>query len=68
MSEQEHEQQAQDEKVNYPGRLDQYHALRDLREGTQVNDVNFAGLAVAEQLAGLAYILDGIRYYQRNPK
>jgi hypothetical protein len=66
MSENEHMQQDKDETVLYPGRLAQYHELRELREKTSPSDPSYNGACIAEQLAGLAYIADGIRYSLRN--
>jgi len=55
-----------DEKV-YPGSLSRYQTLRALREETEeslpMNER--VALVIAEELAGLAYILDGIRYSAR---
>jgi hypothetical protein len=67
-------QEDRKEKV-YPGGLDRYVALRDAREAQEealstldtnpVSDSTFLALVVAEELAGLAYLLDGIRYSAR---
>lgn len=61
----------------YPGSIDRYRALRTLRASTPVyesdeakeqgeTNSNYVLLTIAEELAGLAYILDGIRYSARN--
>lgn len=61
----------------YPGNIDRYRGLRNLRAATPIygsdkdkeNGVvnpQHVGLCIAEELAGLAYILDGIRYSARN--
>lgn len=62
------------EKV-YPGNLDRYTALRAQREAletapeavTSMPDypVRLALVTIAEELAGLSYISDGIRYQTR---
>jgi len=57
----------------YPGNLDRYTELREAREQLQsstgpedVANLNLLLAAtIAEELAGLAYILDGIRYSAR---
>lgn len=58
------------EKPIYPGRLAEYHRLKTEREACTVTDDASAsikvGLQIAEQLAGLSYILDGIRFSARN--
>lgn len=63
-----------DEQVKiYPGSLDRYRELRANREAFEASNLALdpehavigAGLNIAEQLAGLAYILDGIRYAAR---
>lgn len=64
--ENENETGEKGQEPTYPGKLSEYHRLRELRESLPVNDPNTIGLQVAEQLAGLAYILDGIRYAARN--
>jgi hypothetical protein len=62
----------------YPGSVDRYRELRAAREQTQASFGQLEGslsgeaqsvltaLSVAEELAGLAYILDGIRYSARS--
>ena len=56
----------------YPGQLDEYARLREEREAMTVTDDTSAiiksCLEVAEQLAGLSYIADGIRYNTRKAK
>jgi len=59
-----------DDRENYPGKLARYHDLKVQREkaetvadGAPTQEVMF--LSIAEELAGLAYILDGIRYSTR---
>jgi len=61
------EQQEQETQgKEYPGQLADYAELRGLRKEAQANnDPSTPALMVAEQLAGLAYILDGIRYSAR---
>lgn len=63
-----------DDTKNYPGGLSAYTRLREMREaaqgdyekGTITGDLpTVAALAIAEELAGLSYILDGIRYQTR---
>lgn len=60
----------------YPGQLSRYNELRVAREvfeqGTGEGESHVpadpavvASLSIAEELAGLAYILDGIRYSVR---
>jgi len=61
MSEQNEEKQ---EKV-YPGNIGRYNELRAAREALDPSDPNFFAAVVCEELAGLAYILDGIRYSAR---
>jgi len=62
------------EGKKYPGQLEEYHNLRALREQAQSDAGDapsieqaqlIATLANAEQLAGLSYIADGIRYNTR---
>lgn len=69
MSEQNNEQEPEVKKV-YPGQLEDFLALREARQQAQQHDdvdtAHVIGLAIAEQLAGLNYILDGIRYSARN--
>lgn len=55
----------------FPGHIDRYRDLRKLREeqeqktsGTD-DQSEYAALCIAEELAGLSYILDGIRYSTR---
>lgn len=52
------------EKV-YPGNIGRYLALREARESLMQGDPNFFAACIAEELAGLAYILDGVRYSAR---
>lgn len=61
-----------DEAKIYPGSIDRYRELRRLREqfeegGSEGGERHplFAAAVIAEELAGLAYILDGIRYSAR---
>lgn len=62
----------QDTKL-YPGSVERYRALREKRESLtpadgeeNVENLNLLLAAtIAEELAGLAYILDGIRYSAR---
>jgi len=53
----------------YPGSVDRYRFLREKRQQAETdpkgNDNLVAALSIAEELAGLAYILDGIRYAAR---
>lgn len=64
-----------DQKI-YPGNLERYRDLRKLREEAEVGvsgdegiqptpPQEYAALCIAEELAGLSYILDGIRYSAR---
>ncbi len=62
----------------YPGSVERYRELRQQREQQQAQSAQLEGqvdgetqnrltaLSVAEELAGLAYILDGIRYSARS--
>jgi hypothetical protein len=55
------------ETVVYPGRLTRYHALMAQRKEAEAeNAPDLVGFVIAEEIAGLAYILDGIRYAARN--
>lgn len=62
---------ASEEKKVYPGSLDRYSELREKRIEAETSPdaqeiaSTVAALSVAEELAGLAYILDGIRYTTR---
>lgn len=64
---------ASEEKKVYPGNLDRYNQLRELRLAAESSDTEdgptmteqLVALSIAEELAGLAYILDGIRYAAR---
>jgi len=54
----------------YPGSIDRYRELRAQREAAQASTDVPDGTAVltltlCEELAGLAYLLDGIRYSLR---
>ena len=52
----------------YPGSLTRYRHLRKTRENaekTAMGPSELAALTIAEELAGLAYLLDGIRYSAR---
>jgi len=50
----------------WPGKIDDYRSLRTAaKNAANNNDPAAVGLAVAAQLAGLAYILDGIRFTAR---
>jgi hypothetical protein len=65
VSEQENEvTEPKTEKV-YPGNLARYVELRETRNTLDPSDPNFFAACVAEELAGLSYILDGIRYSAR---
>jgi hypothetical protein len=70
MSEQ-HEEQAKSEEKVYPGNLARYVELRNRRlvlEDTGLgagSAEGYAAACIAEELAGLSYILDGIRYSAR---
>jgi len=70
---------ANDETKIFPGNLERYKALRKFREeletdpgseghGAGGNTSNFLAAAIAEELAGLSYILDGIRYQTRQQR
>lgn len=76
MSEHEQEQTpapAEPAPKIYPGNIDRYKTLRGQREtlGASLDFDDpaqaqvFVGLVIAEELAGLSYILDGIRYNSR---
>jgi len=54
-------------KKEYPGQLEDYAELKKLREEAQAAGDNATAsmFAVAEQIAGLSYIADGIRYSLR---
>lgn len=60
----------QDDKI-YPGSIDHYRMLREVRERLtpaaegDVPTELFLAAVIAENLAGLSYILDGIRYSAR---
>lgn len=62
--------EAAEKRKLYPGQLAEYARLREVRENVQNDeghDLNLVvGLVIAEQLAGLNYILDGIRFATRN--
>lgn len=51
----------------YPGSLERYRAIRAMREESDAQEGSSPNpsLMIAEELAGLAYILDGIRYSTR---
>ena len=69
MPENEHNAQDKTENVVYPGRLGEYHRLRSVAETSEFeNEGNQLAAEIAAQLAGLAYILDGIRFAARNPQ
>jgi hypothetical protein len=55
-----------EEKV-YPGSLERYRTLRAMREIQEQQGEVDPSLMVCEELAGLAYLLDGIRYSVRKP-
>lgn len=56
---------ASNDKI-YPGSVDRYRELRAQREEAQSQGQQVdPALIVAEELAGLAYIADGIRYSLR---
>lgn len=66
-----------DETKIYPGSVERYRELRKLRESLgshqdgesaelhSVDTPAYFAAVVAEEMAGLAYILDGIRYSAR---
>jgi len=54
----------QDKKI-FPGGIDRYRELQEAASKVDPADPQFAGLVVAAELAGLAYIADGIRYSLR---
>ena len=65
-AEREHVEQDQKEQKVYPGNLSRYSELRKAREEAERQGMSVAGeYVLAEELAGLAYILDGIRYAAR---
>jgi hypothetical protein len=50
----------------YPGNVDRYRELRAAREEAQAKgEQTDPALVLAEELAGIAYIADGIRYSLR---
>jgi len=52
----------------YPRQLEDYARIRAEREKAEkdgTDPATYAALNIAEQLAGLAYIADGIRYSTR---
>jgi len=63
-----------DETKVYPGSIDRYRELRQAREALTPAEGEVGGAdlhlltaaVIAEELAGLAYILDGIRYSARS--
>jgi len=63
----------QDDTKVYPGSIDRYRELRKMREFLANDEAREGGAdpqavlaaTIAEELAGLAYILDGIRYSAR---
>jgi hypothetical protein len=56
---------ASNDKI-YPGSIDRYRELRAAREEAQAsNQPVDPAMVLAEELAGLAYIGDGIRYSLR---
>lgn len=59
------EAKAAENKNRFPGQLDRYAAIKEIRQATSPDDVRFVGLCIAEELAGLSYILDGIRFNSR---
>jgi hypothetical protein len=60
-------------KKEYPGDLDDFARLREMREslekqhadGSLLDVAPVLAANIAEQIAGLTYILDGIRYSAR---
>lgn len=54
-----------DDKKVYPGQLARYTELRELRAAAEKNSPEELYLTIAEELAGLSYIMDGIRYNTR---
>jgi hypothetical protein len=57
---------AADEKKEYPGGIERWKNLREAAaEAKNSNPDHSVVLEVAAELAGLAYILDGIRYNAR---
>jgi len=59
---------AEETKV-YPGSIERYRFLREKRQAAETdpkgNDTLVAALSIAEEIAGLTYVLDGIRYAAR---
>lgn len=63
------------EDKNYPGQLERYRDLKAARLDyiesfrdsldTSPNKELIAAMSIAEELAGLCYVLDGIRYAAR---
>jgi hypothetical protein len=64
------EKEKSEDKI-YPGSIEHYRMLREVRERTapaaegDTPTELFLAAVIAENLAGLAYILDGIRYSAR---
>lgn len=59
---------ASEEQKIYPGSVERYRALREARLEAETKDETpelTVARQIAEELAGLAYILDGIRYAAR---
>ncbi len=66
----------QDETKIYPGSIERYRELRKLREflgqdgegndGKGSDSQAYLAATIAEEMAGLSYILDGIRYSARS--
>jgi len=56
---------ASEEAKVYPGNLERWKSLRAAAEAQPENSFEKHAANVAAELAGLAYILDGIRYAAR---
>jgi hypothetical protein len=54
-----------DNKPVYPGSLERYRTIRKAREILEEEGTLDPLTLIAEELAGLAYLLDGIRYSTR---
>jgi hypothetical protein len=64
----EHDIQDEKREKVYPGGIDRYNEVRAKRLAIQDQDSEFAvQVAILEELVGLNYILDGIRYSVRKP-
>jgi hypothetical protein len=49
----------------YPGNIARYNELREMRTSLDPSDPNYFAAVLCEELSGLSYILDGIRYSAR---